>query len=677
MKNSSVRFVLTAAALFWLALVPPSGLARAADFSPTQEELRVALQRVDAYFPYLVRKRDARTGEVELGRRLFFDPRLSRSGAMSCASCHRPEKAMSDGLPRAVGRDHKVLRRNTPTIAGGRYRKFFFWDGRASSIETAALTAIQNPEEMNQDLPGLMSKLAAVSDYVSGFARVYGSSGLTHDNAASALAAFVERQPTFKSAFDDFHERGVPMDPAAQRGLVLFTGKAGCVRCHASSNFTSERFLNIGLRKGEPEDLGRYAVTGKAEDRGAFRVPSLRNAAITAPYMHDGSLKSLREVVDFFDRGGDARPAGREPVLEPLGLEESEKADLTSFLEALASPPRPAAPSRRSSDSVSAPADNSLADWDRLALSIDRVIIEEERAASWSALLPPSGFGNKRACLEKLGMDALLRKAVQERWREKDEMFVEGIFTVMAGRHALFLALAEENPARCAALAAVDSTARDERASLEGACRERYYEMRFAQAVAAGNPERQRGCVESLSHQPSLGLADARVLCTGFMQNLDNPAKGCALAVPAYLDAHQVSACENGMKIYMGDAATCENIADLAEHLPERCETFPLYRRASLARNIELCGSSLPCRALMGAGKEAAAIIARSLTARACGLASLPPANGVPAALERDLDRAQRLLERIPESRRERRIQRLASWRRRQAALSAPGRATP
>lgn len=664
MMKPKLRLSLTAALLLW------SAPARAAETVPSREELRKSLQRVDALLPYLVRKRDPRAGEVELGRLLFFDPRLSRGDAMSCADCHRPERALTDGLPRAVGRDRKVLRRNTPTLAAGRYRKFFFWDGRARSIEAAALAAIQNPEEMDQDLPGLMAKLAAVPGYAEGFARVYGSTGLTSGNAASALAAFVERQPTFNSAFDDFHERGVALEPAAQRGLVLFTGKAGCVRCHGSSNFTSQGFFNVGLRAGEPEDIGLGAVTGKAGDRGSFRVPSLRNAAKTAPYMHDGSLKTLREVVDFFDRGGDALPAGVEPSLEPLGLSEGEKTDLIAFLESLSSPPEPSGPPLRASEPESAPAPDFLADWDRLALSIEQAIIEWERAAAWSTKLPPSGFPDARSCVDALGMDALLRKAEEERWREKDRLFVDHIFMVMARRRALFLALAEGNPARCASLPAMEAVARDERVSLETACRERYYEMRFAQAVAAAAPERQGACVESLSHQPSLSLADARSLCSGFMQNLDQPAKACALAVPAYLDAHQAAACENGLKIYMGDSAACEHISDLAEHLPERCETYPLYRRASLARDVEACGASLPCRALMGEGKAAAAAIERSLSARACGLA---PGVAVPAGLERDLDRARRMLEAIPRPRRESRSQRLASWRTRRAALSAHG----
>jgi len=629
--------------------------ARAADMAPTLEELARAEQRIDAQLPYLVRKRDAKPGEVELGAKLFFDPRLSSVGTMSCATCHQPSQTMTDGLPRAVGLGHKVLKRNTPSLTGGRYRKFFFWDGRARSIEEAALTALQNPEEMNQTLAGLERALASRKGYVEAFARVYGPGGPTHARAASALAAFVESLVTFDSAFDRFHESGVPMEPAARRGLVLFTGKAGCVRCHASSNFSSENFYALGLPGDDP---GRFAATGRESDRRAFRVPSLRNAALTAPYMHDGSLKTLADVVEFFDRGG--------PGLDRLGLEKGEKEDLVAFLEALSSPPGPITPSRIPLDSepalragteaVSTGADETaaLAEWDRVARSIERRVAERERTSSWSRRLPPSKGGS---CPES--MDALLRGAVEQRWREKDPEFFDGVFLPMARRHYVYLAVADANPARCAPLAAFTSGPEAGTTS-ESACREVYYEMRFGQALGELGLKGPGACEESLSHQTTLGPADARELCAVLLARRDDPAKACALFQPKYLDRHQVLACENGMRIYTGDLRTCGNVADLAEHLTDRCEVYPLFRAASRAGDIERCGGSERCRVLMGAGRKAAAGVERSLTARACGRAAEPRA-GEDAELRQELERARGLLERISAARRTARAERLSS----------------
>ena len=561
-----------------------AGTVHAAEPVPAPEEMTRAEQRVDAQFPYLVRKRDAKPGEVELGAALFFDPRLSSSGAMACASCHQPSQTFTDGLPRAVGLGHKVLKRNTPSLTGGRYRKFFFWDGRARSVEEAAMTALQNPEEMNQTLPELERLLASMPGYAAAFARVYGPGAPRRANAATALAAFVEGLVTFESAFDRFHEGGVPMKPAAQRGLVLFTGKAGCVRCHASSNFSSESFFNLGLPGDDP---GHFVVTGKTSDRGAFRVPSLRNVALTPPYMHDGSLETLGVVVDFHSSGLNAR----------------EKEDLIAFLGALTSPPGPVVPPLLPLAGAAQAHAVKMEKRDPLAPS--------QKSASWSPLLAP-------VCAD--GMDALLAKAVSERWRDKDSQFVDSVFLPLARRYYLYQAIADANPGRCASLAAF-SVGPEEGSTSEGSCREVYYEMTFAQALGKPGPQAASACEASLAHQATLGPADARELCGVLLSRRDEPAKACALFQPKYLDRHQVQACENGMRIYTGDPRTCGNIADLAEHLAVRCEAYPLFRRAASAGDIELCGASERCRVLMGGGKQAAAAIERSLTDRACGRA--------------------------------------------------------
>lgn len=551
-----------------------AGWAVAAEPVPTAVELTRAEQRVDAQFPYLARKRDARAGEVELGAVLFFDPRLSSSRALSCATCHQPSQAFTDGLPRAVGLGHKTLKRNTPSLTGGRYRRFFFWDGRARSIEEASLTALQNPEEMNLTLPELERRLGSMPGYASAFARVYGPGAPSRANAASALAAFVESLVTFESEFDRFHEQGVPMRPAARRGLVLFAGKAGCVRCHASSNFSSERFVALGLPGDDPGHGG-----------GAFRVPSLRNVAVTPPYMHDGSLRTLEEVADF----------------HAAGLSGDEKRDLVAFLHALTSAASPFAP-------PPLPLEGAPDRAVPVAAASDAAAGESWESVSWSPKLPA-------AC--EPGMDALVRKAVSDSWRAKDPGFMDAVFLPAARRYYVYRALAAADPGRCSALAAVKGGP-EEGQTYEGSCREIYHELLFARALAPGGEQRPRACEESLAHQTSLGAADARELCGVLLARREDPAKACALFQPKYLDRHQVAACENGMRIYSGDPATCANIADLAPHLAERCEAYPLFRRASLAKDPGLCGANERCRVLMGGGESAAAAIERGLVERAC-----------------------------------------------------------
>jgi cytochrome c peroxidase len=257
---------------------------------------------------------------VELGRKLFFDPRLSKDGTISCSSCHKPDKAFADGLPVAVGIRGLKGPRNSPSllsVANNHYTQFM-WDGRLDSIDAAALGAIQNPIEMDMDLKGVA---AAV--------------GVPPAQAAGALAVFIRSlaRPD-DSPFDRFRLGKAPLSPAALRGFVVFAGKARCLHCHATANFTDSDFHRIGLKSLGPDDPGRLPFDSRAENRGAFRTPTLRNVALTAPYMHDGRFSTLREVVDFYDRGGDV-PADD---MAALHLTEAEKTDLLAFLDSLTSP---------------------------------------------------------------------------------------------------------------------------------------------------------------------------------------------------------------------------------------------------------------------------------------------------------------------------------------------------
>jgi cytochrome c peroxidase len=272
--------------------------------------------------------------KVALGRRLFFDARLSGDNAMSCATCHLPSKAWTDGLPLAKGREGATLSRNTPALLNLAFFERYMWDGRANSLEAQALLPIQSPAEMHQDLDELVRELNAISGYVEQFHSAFGS-GATRENVAQALAAFQRTLVTGETPLDRYL-RGDrrALSEAARRGLELFLGEAGCIRCHHGPLLSDGRFYRLGVTFDDP---GLAAVSGDREDWGKFRTPSLRNVADTGPYMHNGSLKSLEEVVTFYYRGVPTVAAG-EPALDIkplLGRSFSEIPDLVSFLEAL------------------------------------------------------------------------------------------------------------------------------------------------------------------------------------------------------------------------------------------------------------------------------------------------------------------------------------------------------
>ncbi|HUE71179.1 MAG TPA: cytochrome c peroxidase [Pirellulaceae bacterium] len=271
--------------------------------------------------------------KIALGKQLFFDPRLSGDNTMSCASCHLPDKAMGDGLPQAKGHGGKILARNTPTLLNVGFYERYVWDGRAKSLEEQSLGPIQSADEMNQDLGELERELSAVPGYVKQFDKVFGTK-VTREGIAKALAAFERTLVTGPSPLDRYlaGEKSA-LSAEAKQGMDLFLGDAGCVRCHQGPLLSDGKLYRLGIGVG---DEGLAAVTGKKEDRGKFRTPSLRNIAQTGPYMHDGSKKSLQEVVEFYYRGV---PAGARELpldVEPLlGQSYSEIPALVAFLESL------------------------------------------------------------------------------------------------------------------------------------------------------------------------------------------------------------------------------------------------------------------------------------------------------------------------------------------------------
>jgi cytochrome c peroxidase len=276
---------------------------------------------------------------VELGRQLFFDPILSSDRTISCASCHRPDHAFADITPVSRGVGGVKGTRNTPTVMNSRARVSFFWDGRAHSLEQQAIFPIENPIEMNLPIAQVVDRLNADEAYSAAFAALYGGPA-TADRLGRALAAFQKTLETANSPYDRFNQGDdSAMSPSAKRGRLTFIGKANCASCHSGEDFTSDRFENIGLFNGKAlNDAGRADVTKMDSDAGMFKVPSLRNVSMTAPYMHNGMFATLREVLEYYN-DPDTHVTGalrRDAKLDkPLGLTNEEINDLEAFLNAL------------------------------------------------------------------------------------------------------------------------------------------------------------------------------------------------------------------------------------------------------------------------------------------------------------------------------------------------------
>lgn len=278
-------------------------------------------------------------GKVELGFRLWFEPKLSANNRMTCATCHHHRKGFSNAEPTALGVTGQRGTRNTPTIYGVAHQPHQFWDGRAKTLEEQALGPITNPIEMAARMEDVLAKLEAMPYYRQKFQEVYGT-GPTPDGIAKALAAFERTLTVGPSPYDRFLAGDqTALTEQQQRGLTLFNSrKTSCSACHNGKILSNGLIVKTGVNaQGPGADPGRFAVTGREQDRGAFKTPTLLNIAQTAPYMHDGSLPTLEAVVDFYDRGGDSA-ASVHPFIRPLGLTTQEKQDLVAFLHALTGP---------------------------------------------------------------------------------------------------------------------------------------------------------------------------------------------------------------------------------------------------------------------------------------------------------------------------------------------------
>ncbi len=277
------------------------------------------------------------TAKVDLGKQLYFDGRLSKNSAISCAFCHNPGTGFADPRQTSIGVGGGIGGRQSPTVYNTAFNHVQFWDGRARSLEEQAIGPIHNPVEMAETHEHVVAKLGKIKGYQQQFRAVFGAD-VNLQGIAEAIAAYERTVLSTNSAFDKYvlgDQKA--MDEAALRGLALFKGKARCILCHNGANFTDNQFHNLGVPQVGPmkEDLGRFAVSRAEKDKGAFKTPTLRSITETTPYMHDGAFKTLEEVIEFLDQGGGNNP-NLSPLVKPLNLTAEEKTDLVAFLKALA-----------------------------------------------------------------------------------------------------------------------------------------------------------------------------------------------------------------------------------------------------------------------------------------------------------------------------------------------------
>ena len=298
------------------SLILPLGLDSAAQYIPADNPLTAA--------------------KIELGRKLFFDARLSLDGTVACATCHNPSLGFADGRARAIGIYGQEFKRGAPMLINRLFGTAQFWDGRAKSLEDQVPQPIQNELEMRNTPENVERTLRAGGEYREEFQQIFGTD-VTMDGIAKAIAAFERTLLSGNSPYDKFKAGdSTALSESARRGLALFESeRANCIKCHSGFNFTDEKFHNNGAGQDQPlPDLGRFEQTKNDSDRGAFKTPTLRDMSRTAPYMHDGSLRTLMDVINFYNKGGIPNPH-LSRHMRPLNLTEEQRADLVAFLRAL------------------------------------------------------------------------------------------------------------------------------------------------------------------------------------------------------------------------------------------------------------------------------------------------------------------------------------------------------
>ena len=284
--------------------------------------------------------------KIALGRRLFFDPILSHDNTVACASCHRPEAAFASNDKVAIGIAGRKGKRNAPTILNRGYGEIFSWDGRAKSLEDQVSAPLTNENELgNPSVESVVARLKTQPEYVRQFNQVFesgsgdssASAAVNAENLARAIATFQRVLVYGETGVDRFRASEYSaLSREARQGMWIFESRGMCWKCHSGENFSDEQFHNTGVGYGQPDrDVGRFEITQNESDRFKFKTPTLRAVALTAPYMHDGSQATLKDVVEFYNRGGAPEDPALDADMKPLHLSEVEIGYLVEFLKAM------------------------------------------------------------------------------------------------------------------------------------------------------------------------------------------------------------------------------------------------------------------------------------------------------------------------------------------------------
>jgi cytochrome c peroxidase len=277
--------------------------------------------------------------KAALGKKLFSEKILSKDSSVSCASCHKPQFAFADTMAFSLGIEGKLTSRNTPSVLNMKNRPYFFWDGRANSLEQQSLMPIENPNEMGLPIAEAVSRLNQSAEYTALFKKIFKQQP-NAKNLAAAFAAYEKTLETINSKFDDWSNNEKRLTAQEERGRQVFVSdKAKCFDCHFQEDFTDDKFKNIGLyNEVTLTDAGLYNITKKESDKGKFKTPGLRNIAVTAPYMHNGMFTTLEQVVEYYDNPKKIVPNSINidaALQKPLHLTIQEKKDLVEFLKTL------------------------------------------------------------------------------------------------------------------------------------------------------------------------------------------------------------------------------------------------------------------------------------------------------------------------------------------------------
>jgi cytochrome c peroxidase len=293
-------------------------------------------QKIGNLPPVMIPPNNPQTSQkIQLGKLLYFDTRLSKDNTVSCATCHDPAMGWSDVGPTSKGINGQMGGRRAPPVSNAAYNPLQFWDGRAPSLEEQSKGPIQNPIEMGNTHEVMIKTVEDIPGYVEIFKKVFNEPKLSIDMIADAIASFERTVVTTDSPFDRFVKGDdQSLTCLEKEGLEIFNGKGHCTSCHWGGNFSDGRFHNLGVKPTDPSkpDEGRYVMTKDPKDIGAFKTPTVRDASLRAPFMHNGSEKTLEEVVELYDIGGRMDDLNLDPLIVPLGLNKHEKEALVAFM---------------------------------------------------------------------------------------------------------------------------------------------------------------------------------------------------------------------------------------------------------------------------------------------------------------------------------------------------------